>query len=179
MASIYLRETSRFSVFEEKTTAFWEQAYLIKLDINCAYTRSVVQKSVMRREQCFLVPDWDSTYVMAIPSKIYSFIQLGDFENIAWEHILRPIVIKSQCESKKQEINCGASSYLVRKGLSRKAQFSLQIKKHLSKNPQSILQLSVPFTLIVETWNAFEAVKVTVRLYQCVAFVPITLLCKA
>lgn len=58
------------------------------------------------------------------------------------------------------EGKCGASSFLVRKGLSRKAQLSLQLKKFISKHPDSILRRAVPSTVILETWNAFEEMKV-------------------
>lgn len=54
---------------------------------------------------------------------------------------------------------CGASSYLVRKGLSRKAQLSLQLRRFCSKNPLSVLHASVPYTIILDTWNAFEEMK--------------------
>ena len=53
-----------------------------------------------------------------------------------------------------------ASSYLVRKGLSRKAQLALQIKRYLSKHPKSCLKQAVPYTLIIETWNAFEDMRI-------------------
>jgi tubulin---tyrosine ligase len=43
--------------------------------------------------------------------------------------------------------------------LSRKAQLALQIKRYNSKHPTSILCSTVPFTLIVETWNAFDEMK--------------------
>jgi tubulin--tyrosine ligase len=45
---------------------------------------------------------------------------------------------------------------LVRKGISRKAQLSLQIKRHVSKHPDSVLKTAVPLTIVLETWGAFE-----------------------
>lgn len=44
-------------------------------------------------------------------------------------------------------------------GLSRKAQLALQIKRFLSKHPKSTLADAFPHTVIVETWNAFEDIK--------------------
>jgi hypothetical protein len=72
-------------------------------------------------------------------------IQIKDFENIHWDAVLQG--------------TSGASSYLVRKGLSRKAQLSLQLKRYCSKHPLSVLHQAVPMTIIVETWNAYEEMK--------------------
>jgi hypothetical protein len=69
-------------------------------------------------------------------------LQLCDFEHIDWDPILSGDGI--------------ASSYITRKGLSRKAQLSMQIRKYLSKHPASILKKSIPYTLIIDTWNAFD-----------------------
>jgi len=73
------------------------------------------------------------------------FFQIGDFENIEWPQIL----------SGRHH----ASSFLVRKGLSRKAQLSVQIKKYLSKHPSSILSKAVPFTCVIDTWEAFDEMR--------------------
>ena len=73
-------------------------------------------------------------------------LQFSDFENIEWEQVMQG----------KQ----GASSYLVRKGLSRKAQLSLQVRRYLCKHRASILSIAVPYTIILETWNAFDEMKI-------------------
>ena len=44
--------------------------------------------------------------------------------------------------------------------MSRKAQFALQLKKYMCKHPESILKNAVPLSLIVDTWGAFEDMKV-------------------
>lgn len=49
-----------------------------------------------------------------------------------------------------------ANSYLVRKGLSRKAQLAYHLRKYLAKRPQSPMAEAVPETLVIETWEAFE-----------------------
>jgi len=54
-----------------------------------------------------------------------------------------------------------AASFLVRKGLSRKAQLSLQIRRYIAKHPESILKSAVPFTIILETWDAHEEMNVS------------------
>jgi hypothetical protein len=68
--------------------------------------------------------------------------QIADFENIEWDKVL----------SGRHR----ASSYLVRKGLSRKAQLSQQIKKFVCKHPYTVLKMAVPPTYVVETWECFE-----------------------
>lgn len=49
-----------------------------------------------------------------------------------------------------------ANSYLIRKGLGRKAQLAYQLRKYMAKRPQSVLHGAVPETLVIETWEAFE-----------------------
>ena len=73
-------------------------------------------------------------------------VQIGDFENIEWTDVMRG---KGK-----------ASSYLVRKGLSRKAQLAMQIKRYLSKHRDSLLSRATPFTIILQTWDAFDEMKV-------------------
>ncbi|CAM9819293.1 unnamed protein product, partial [Phaeothamnion confervicola] len=66
----------------------------------------------------------------------------GDYENLHWDRIVAG--------------GLRANSFCIRKGLSRKAQLSLYIRKFLSKNPASPLKHAVPRTLIVDTWEAFD-----------------------
>jgi hypothetical protein len=69
-------------------------------------------------------------------------VQIVDFERIEWVGVM----------SGRQR----AASYLVRKGLSRKAQLALQVRRFLCKQPSSILNKAVPTTIILETWDAHE-----------------------
>lgn len=115
--------------------------FTVCVNINCAYTDAIVRSALSRRPWCRVVDDIDSK----VESSNTQILQFGDFENIEWE----PVVAGKHI----------ASSYLVRKGLSRKAQLALQIKRYCSKHPTSRLKESCPFTLILETWNAFEEMK--------------------
>lgn len=110
------------------------------LDINCQYTDNVVRTCLKKRPWCKIVPSNYEEF-----SKYKLVYQISDFENINWDPVMNG----------KEH----ASSYLVRKGLSRKAQLALQLKKYICKHPDSCLKSSIPFTLIVETWNAFESMK--------------------
>ena len=145
--AFFLQQTSRFAVLSTVTTqSSFEVPVLpssplgIYLDWNCAYTESILRNTIARRSKHLRLQNnafsaADTAYV----------VQLADFENIDWEPVLSGA--------------CGASSYLVRKGLSRKAQLSLQIRRYLAKHPQSILSRAVPETHVLETWNAFEEMK--------------------
>jgi tubulin---tyrosine ligase len=88
-------------------------------------------------------------------------LQISDFENIEWDLVLDS-PRKNDDDNGNPFVN-GAASYLVRKGLSRKAQLALQIRRYTAKHPQSIFSSSntsvspsFPHTLIIETWSAFE-----------------------
>jgi hypothetical protein len=109
---------------------------LVSLDMACAYTSRVIRSVLARRPHCRIVP-LDTSKRM---------LQIADFENIEWEPVL--------------DGRHSASCFLVRKGLSRKAQLALQIKRYTSKHPDTILKDCVPFSLIIETWDAFEEMKV-------------------
>lgn len=114
--------------------------YKVYVNLNCSYTSDIVEAAVARRPWLKLI---NNPYDTRGSGK--TVIQISDFENIEWENVMNGAQM--------------ASSYLVRKGLSRKAQLSLQIKRYISKHPNTCLKSSFPFTLIVETWNAFESMK--------------------
>lgn len=117
----------------------WE----VNLNLEDAYTHEIVKNALERR------PGW----VTCIPEEALDeagkdkdprkkVLQLCDFERIDWVPVM----------SGRHH----AASYLVRKGLSRKAQLALQIRRYVSKHPTSVLRRAVPFTVILETWDAHE-----------------------
>lgn len=106
--------------------------YRLYIHWDCQYTERIVRQTALRRAWCAEV----------LSAEEANCVQIGDFEHLSWE----PVLSGESC----------ASSYLVRKGLARKAQLSLQIRRYLAKHPQSILRRAVPETLVVETWAAFE-----------------------
>jgi hypothetical protein len=170
--------TNKFAVYEtcenvcSQKDSHSSSLLLVICKVNCSYSRGVLERAIVRRNPSvkLLYCDEDTLPAqLVIQSKSkdsrISILQFGDFENIDWE----PVMNGSQ----------RASSYLVRKGtimcffrvfckrtkisfvgLSRKAQLALQIKRYLSKHPQSILKQAVPYTLIIETWNAFEDMRI-------------------
>ncbi|CAM9664988.1 unnamed protein product, partial [Heterosigma akashiwo] len=102
--------------------------------IVCPYTRSIVQKAFGRRP-------WWRILDSSSPAE-EADLQWGDYENIDWAPVLAG---KGR-----------ANSYCIRKGLSRKAQFSVYLRRFCAKNPGSVLHEAVPETHVIETWSAFE-----------------------
>ena len=153
-----LERTKRFSVvsidpaYVRLTSLPVCDRYLVHLDLNCDYTSAVVRGALQRRQLwCKQTDDLlidnlnsneeaDNAYPKAI-------LQIADFENLRWEMVMR-------AGGKHR-----ASSYLVRKGLSRKAQLSLQLRRYMSKHSNSTLRLAVPYTLVIDTWGAFEEMR--------------------
>ena len=143
-----LKETKIFSVLELRKRGDEINKVpriAVHNSVNCTYSRRIVNSCVSRRPWCISIKSRylelleKGSILTDIPT-----LQIGDFENLRWELIMG---------SGQQH---GASSYLVRKGLSRKAQLALQIRRFTAKRPDSILHHAVPFTLIVETWGAFD-----------------------
>lgn len=117
-----------------------------------------------RRPWCRLIFDLETTNTQTGTStEAPKIIQICDFEMIEWDPVLKGLH--------------HASSYIIRKGnrqsslifsssfaqlivgLSRKAQLALQLRRYVSKHPTSILTTAIPYTEIVQTWNAFEDMK--------------------
>ena len=144
--------TDRFSVIDVKSNSLLGgEFFSIFVNVNCVYTDTIVRATLSRRPWCRIFNSDDNIAEIedensSTHRSLCHVIQIADFENIDWEPVLTGKHI--------------ASSYLVRKGLARKAQLALQIKRHCSKHPHSILKTSSPFTLILETWNAFEEMKI-------------------
>ena len=139
--------TKRFSTIALRSTTslLSSPKSLVFLSVNCAYTETIVRAALARRPWCRLSLQKYEPYSVD-GSNGSKYVQMGDFENIEWEDVM------NGC--------CIASSYLVRKGLSRKAQLAMQIKRYLSKRKESILARAIPFTIILQTWDAFDDMKV-------------------
>lgn len=115
----------------------------VVLNYNCVYTETILRECLARRPWCTVLGGVDDLQKLGKGNRVT--LQFGDFENIEWE----PVMAGTH----------DASSYLVRKGLSRKAQLCLQLKRFLSKHPDSVLKQGFPTSLIIETWSAFEDIR--------------------
>ena len=137
-----LIQTKKFSVYSKVDSSSKAKA-MVYLDIVCPYTDKIIRDCLRRRPWCQIAVSNEE--ISKKPPRGLRQYQISDFENIDWAPVLSGRHV--------------ASSYLVRKGLSRKAQLSLQIKRFLSKNPESVMKKAVPYTVIIETWDAFEDVR--------------------
>ena len=135
-----LRSTKKFSVFESCSNAF-PVSTVVLIQYACSYTHNILLKLLRKSKGIKVTEDYEEI------NKICGAIQFCDFEFIQWEDVL------------DTNLRHRAASYLVRKGLSRKAQFSSQLRRYCSKHADSVLNYSVPYTLVVETWDAFEMSK--------------------
>lgn len=137
-----IKKTNKFSciIYNDKSLPVPVDIFI---GLECPYSKQIVVDAINRRPWCNIIEKYSKDNKFGENNK--TIIQFSDFENIEWDNVLGG--------SQK------ASSYLVRKGLSRKAQLSLQIKRYLSKHPKSILKKATPFTMILETWGAFEEMK--------------------
>ena len=142
-APYLVRFTEKFSCFSLRSDGpVTYRGFEMLLDINCEYTARIVDRLMDHNNNINNDNNSKSSsqgVTRGMP------VQVKDFENIDWDPVMAGKHI--------------ASSFLVRKGLSRKAQLALQLRRYCSKNPDSILKSAVPLTVIVDTWSAFEEMK--------------------
>ena len=135
-----LSRTSLFYCIDIPKVSHQPKQKKVFVDITSGYTNDIVHSAIEKREWCSLLADKDEKCAQNEGgSRIYQFCE---FELIGWERVLNGKDV--------------ASAYVVRKGLSRKAQLALQTKKYIAKRPNCLLKNAMPFTMIVETWDAFE-----------------------
>ena len=123
---------------------------IVVVNLCCPYTRAILLDVLYNARDKFIIIHEDTDTCKIISSVkaadiSFPFLQFSDFESIDWDPVLAG--------------QSRASSYLVRKGLSRKAQFSIQLKKFTCKNKTSILHRAIPYTLVLDVWSAFEDMK--------------------
>jgi len=133
--TISLRQTKKFSCYEMSKRKYSKVALVKATD---SYLHDIMLK---------ILSDIPDVYVTTDPEEIDGVkgaFQFCDFEHITWEGVL------------SSKLKQRASAFVVRKGLSRKAQFATQLKRYCSKHPESILHQAVPQSCVIETWGAFE-----------------------
>lgn len=112
------------------------------LDINEPYTRKVIQAALRKRAPNCSVTLGPGEGDDALPLPSGCDFQWSEYERIDWSAVLAG--------------KHGASSYCVRKGLSRKAQLAHYTKLHIAKDPGSLLKDALPMTVIIDTWPVWE-----------------------
>ncbi|KAL7563750.1 hypothetical protein ACA910_020436 [Epithemia clementina (nom. ined.)] len=114
----------------------------IFLDVDEPYTRTTIANAFRRHLDDFSVTLGPGSGMDAIILPSSCNFQWAEYERIDWESVLAG--------------KHGASSYCVRKGISRKAQLAHYTHRHVCKHPKSILKSSIPKTVILDTWPVWE-----------------------
>jgi hypothetical protein len=102
------------------------------LDVDCLYTRRIISEefSHPKRKRLFRVTLGAGHGMEAVPLPHGCHFQWAEYERIDWSSVL--------------DGKHGASSYCIRKGLSRKAQLAYYVKRYTTKNPGSVLTRAIP-----------------------------------
>ena len=129
-----LQEHSKRSPSKKKLTIY--------LDINEEYTRRVITNAFRTRvpNACIVYGTGEGDEEVPLPP--HCDFQWSEYERIDWSAVLAG--------------KHGASSYCVRKGISRKAQLAHFTRHHVCKNPDSLLKDAIPKTVILDTWPVWE-----------------------
>lgn len=122
----------------------FQQKIGIFLDIDEPYTRNVIQNEFNHpdRSEYFRIVLGPGYGMDAVPVPDGCQFQWSEYERIDWDSVLAG--------------QHKASSYMIRKGLSRKAQLAHYTQLYVCKHPNSILKTSIPKTIIIDTWSVWE-----------------------
>jgi hypothetical protein len=117
----------------------------IFLDVDCDYTRRILVEEFSHpsRKSRFRVTLGPAHGLDPIPLPRGCDFQWAEYERIDWSSVL--------------DGEHGASSYFIRKGLSRKAQLAYYTQRFTAKNKDSVLARGIPQTLILDTWAVWES----------------------
>jgi tubulin--tyrosine ligase len=105
------------------------------LSLSSSYTRNLVLRRLKSR-------GW---ICVNSARKLEASLQFCEYERVFWETVMTG--------------QSRASSYCVRRGLTRKSAFAQVCMKWIDKNPLSILKQTIPFTVVISTWDAFDSDK--------------------
>ena len=142
--NIYLQKTSKFSTLSLKCDgkASWKD-HVLFVDLNCTYTLRLLLEELDKRNIRYIVGPGTGDDAVSPPKKCT--FQFSEYERIDWGAVLSG--------------NLRASSYCVRKGLSRKAQLAIHTQKFMTspktKHECKYLKDSIPLTIVIDTWPAF------------------------
>lgn len=132
-----LKKTKRFSCYDVVQNLDYFDTVVLVQQVE-SYTEQIITSALNRRPNIYVTKNPNEV------ARVKDAVQFCDFELINWDDVL------------DNDLHQRASSYVVRKGLSRKAQFSSQLRKYCAKHPQSILKRAIPKTCVLETWDAFS-----------------------
>ena len=112
------------------------------LDVDEPYTRQVIQQAFDRHKPYFRLELGPGEGLEPVPLPDTCDFQWAEYERVDWTAV-------------RSGQYC-ASSYCIRKGLSRKAQLAFYTHRHVCKHPESILKTTMPQTYILDTWAVFD-----------------------
>lgn len=146
---LILKRTSKFSILGLQEEYNYDQLSLsrpihIFLDIDDEYTRVRIQEAFDHpsRRSLFRITLGPGEGMDAVALPTDCDFQWAEYERIDWSAVL--------------DGKHAASSYCIRKGLSRKAQLALYTQRYSRKNLNSILTRAIPQTTIIDTWPVWE-----------------------
>lgn len=122
----------------------------IFLDVDDVYTRRLIERAFQHasRKNYFNISLGPGVGMDPIPIPDHCQFQWAEYERIDWHN-----GVFADGAAKKKH---GASSYCIRKGISRKAQLAHYTNLHICKNPHSILKHAIPQTKVLDCWSVWE-----------------------
>jgi hypothetical protein len=117
----------------------------IFLDIDEIYTRDLILKALRHpsRAPYFHVTLGSGFGFEPVPLPSHCQFQWSEYERIDWHGGVLPG-------------RHGASSFCIRKGLSRKAQLAYHTRRYTCKNPNSALRSAMPQSIILDCWAVWD-----------------------
>jgi tubulin---tyrosine ligase len=123
------------------------QHFGVFLDVDEPYTRLLIQKAFQHpsRAPYFRITLGPGKGWESVPLPPHCNFQWSEYERVDWYN---GVLLGYH----------GASSYCIRKGLSRKAQLAHFTRLHVCKYPDSILRGAIPQTVILDCWSVWDEV---------------------
>lgn len=116
----------------------------IFLDIDEPYTRLLIERAFQHpaRALHFCITLGPGVGLDPLPLPPHCDFQWSEYERIDWHG-----------EAGRRH---GASSYCIRKGISRKAQLAHYTHRHVCKHPDSVLKVAMPQTVVLDCWPVWD-----------------------
>lgn len=117
----------------------------IFLDIDEPYTRHLIERAFAHpsRSPFFRIILGPGMGMDPVPMPSNCDFQWSEYERIDWH---------GGVLTGKHS----ASSYCIRKGISRKAQLAHYTHRHVCKKPESLLKSAIPLTVVLDCWPVWE-----------------------
>jgi len=139
--------TAKFSSLELASCLAAGSQGIVLLELECAYTSKRVSAALAHNSGRWTVIAGGSAQAEKTANDLSKrtgrvLVHWREYGSIPWAPVLSGEGV--------------ASSYCVRKGISRKAQLWLACRRFFTKHSASVLKAALPETLVLETWEAFD-----------------------